>query len=102
MNPIGTIKLTWINPDDLSILESAMFDKKNLQGALEMGKTKPDFMVFQLIENKDAYYKWQLLPYGEANRFLFNMKMSKNILVPYAVITLLGFAAFGIYKAFNK
>jgi hypothetical protein len=102
MYPIGTLKLTWINPTDFSVLESTMFDKNNLAQALKMAKTKPNFMLFQLIENKGDYYKWKLLPYGEYDKFIYHMKVNNSPITPFAVLAIIGFAAYGVYKTFKK
>ena len=98
----GTLKLTWINPSDFSVLESTMFDKNNLSGALELAKSKPNFMLFQLTETKGDYYKWKLLPYGEAKRFLFQMKVHHSKMMYIVGLALLGFAGYGIYKAIKR
>jgi len=98
----GILKLTWINPSDFSVLESMMFDKNNLQGALKVAESKPNFMLFQLTETKGDYYKWKLLPYGEAKRFLFQMKAHHSKMMYFVGLALLGFAGYGIYKAIKR
>lgn len=94
----GTIKITWINPKDFSVLESQMFNKVNLQEALKVANTKPNFMVFELTENKGNYYKWKLLPYGEHDRFIRAMEMNANPLYKIALFAFIGFGIYGIYK----
>ena len=98
----GTLKLTWINPNDFSVLESTMFDKNNLSGALKLAESKPNFMLFELTETKGDYYKWKLLPYGEAKRFVFQMKMHHSKLMYIVGLALLGFAGYGIYKTIKR
>ena len=98
----GTLKLTWISPTDFSVLESTMLDKNNLSGALKLAETKPNFMIFQLTETKGDFYKWKLLPYGEAKRFVFQMKMHHNKLAYFVGLALLGFAGYGIYKTIKR
>ena len=98
----GTLKLTWISPTDFSVLESTMLDKNNLSGALKLAETKPNFMIFQLTETKGDFYKWKLLPYGEAKRFIFQMKMHHNKLAYFVGLALLGFAGYGIYKTIKR
>jgi len=60
MYTLGTLKLTWISPNDFSVLESTMFDKNNLSGALKLAESKPNFMLFELTETKGDFYKWDL------------------------------------------
>ncbi len=103
MYPIGTLKLTWIDPKDYTILNSIMFKKEELQKALEVAKPfKNDFMLFELTQTKNDSYSWKLLPYGDAKRFVNTMKVYDNILFKPLVFLGVGFAFYGIYKAINK
>lgn len=81
---IGTIKLTWINPKDYSILESKMFNSinealSNLPSEIDKNK----FMLFQLIETDGKAYEWQLLPFGLHKEFIDGMKFRDNKLLYY-------------------
>jgi len=102
MYEIGTLKLTWINPQDYSILESKMFNKNALKEALEYAKNKPDWMLFELKRTQDNEYQWKLLPFGEAKRFITSMKWQNSWLMPFVSIAILGFAGYGIYKTIKK
>jgi hypothetical protein len=102
MYEIGTVKLTWINPKDYTLLESKMYKKEDLQKALSDAKTKPDFMLFTLLNTKGDEYQWKLMPYGKANKFVQSMQLSKSTIVPYVAMGILGFAMYGIYKIFSK
>ena len=67
----GTIKLTWINPKDNTILESAMFD--SVDEALKNLPTdiKPnDFLIFQLTQTDGKNYRWKLLNYGKYYQYI--------------------------------
>lgn len=99
----GTLKLTWIDPKDYSILKSTMFKKGELQKALEVAKPLGSkFMLFELIETKNDSYSWKLLPYGDSRRFLTTMKLHDNILFKPMIILGISFAIYGIYKVIKK
>ena len=102
MYEIGTIKLTWINPSDFTILESRMYKKDELQKALADAKSKPDFMLFTLLNVQGDQYQWKLLPYGEANRFVYSMQISKSPMAAYAGIAIVGLALYGTYKLISR
>jgi hypothetical protein len=102
MYEIGTIKLTWINPLDYTLLESKMYNKTALNEALKDAQSKPDFMLFELVKTQNHQYEWKLLPYGEADRFVRSMQVSKNVLMPYVGLAIIGFAAYGIYKVIKR
>lgn len=82
----GTIKLTWINPNDYTILDSKMFKPDELEKALKEAEERKDWMLFQLESTKNDSYSWKLLPYGTADSFVRNMKLRDSLILPYAVI----------------
>jgi hypothetical protein len=103
MYETGTLKLTWIDPKDYTVLNSVMFKKNELSKALEYAKRfGSDFMLFELIQTKNDAYSWKLLPYGDAKRFVSTMKVYDNILFKPVVLVALSFAIYGVYKAFGK
>jgi hypothetical protein len=86
---LGTIKLTWINPSDYTILESKMFDSvdealKNLPSNIK----KEDFMIFQLIKTDGTAYEWKLLPYGNHSEFIRSMEFRNNKFLFYGSLAL--------------
>jgi hypothetical protein len=86
MYPIGTLKLTWINSNDYTVLDSMMFKPEELDKALNEADKKKDWMIFQLTWNKDDAYSWKLLPYGTADEFVRSMKIKDSLLIPYLAI----------------
>lgn len=102
MYEIGTLKLTWINPLDYTLLESKMYNKTALKEALKDAEGKPDWMIFELIKTQDHSYEWKLLPYGEANRFVQSMQISKNVFLPYVGLAIIGLATYGLYKVIKR
>lgn len=82
----GTIKLTWINPNDYTILDSKMFKPDELEKALKEAEERKDWMLFQLESTKNDSYSWKLLPYGTADSFVRNMKLRDSLILPYVVI----------------
>lgn len=95
----GTIKLTWINPNDYNILESAMYSSVN-EALKNIPKNikKNDFLIFELVSTDGVEYKWKLLPYGRSNQYKYGMEFFDNNLVFYG---LMGLSLFGIYSLFK-
>jgi hypothetical protein len=92
---LGTIKLTWIDPNDYTILESKMFDSvsealKNVPKDIK----ENEFMLFELIKSDGVAYEWKLLPYGVHKRFVQGMEFRDNKLYYY------GSMALGVLGAF--
>lgn len=96
----GTIKLTWINPTDYTVLDSSMY--KSVDEALANSKDKKNFMLFELTERAGDTYKWKLLPYGSYKEFVRGMKLRDSKLAKIGMIAVLGFALFGIYKLVTR
>jgi hypothetical protein len=96
---LGTIKLTWINPSDYTILESKMFD--SVEEALKNVPTnikKEDFMIFKLIKTDGTAYEWKLLPYGNHSEFVRSMEFRNNKLLFYGSIALSVMGAIYVLK----
>lgn len=102
MYSIGTLKLTWINPNDYTILDSKMFSEKELNKALIEAEGKKDWMIFQLIWTKGDSYSWKLLPYGTANEFIRGMKIKDSFLLPILSIAGFGILIYFIVDKLNK
>ena len=86
---LGTIKLTWINPSEYTILESKMFD--SVDEALQNIPTnikKNEYMIFELIKTDGTAYEWKLLPYGNHNDFVRSMQFRNNKILYYGSMTL--------------
>ena len=86
MYPIGTLKLTWINPNDYTILDSTMYKPEELDKVLSDSGEKKDWMIFQLVSTQNDSYSWKLLPYGTADDFVRSMKLRDSLLVTYLAI----------------
>jgi hypothetical protein len=91
----GTIKLTWIDPSDFSVLSSEMFE--TLEEALKNTKDKKDWLVFRLKESDGNKYKWELLPYGESKNYINSMKVS-DFIDKYGIYVLIGIGALILVK----
>jgi hypothetical protein len=96
---LGTIKLTWINPSEYTILESKMFDSvdeaiKNIPTNIK----NDEYMIFKLIKTDGTAYEWKLLPYGNHNDFVRGMKFRNNKFLYYGSITLVIIGAISIVK----
>ena len=92
MYQLGTIKLTWIDPNDYTVLESKMFKANELELALKTADTKKDWMLFQLQKNYKDDYSWKLLPYGTSESFVRSMKLRDSLILPY-----IGIAGAGLF-----
>lgn len=65
----GTIKIAWLedNPEHMG---SKMFDSVEDAEAFVIQTNKKDYLIFQLIEQKDMEeFSWELLPYGRFSLF---------------------------------
>jgi len=100
----GTLKLTWINKSDYTLLESKMFPKGALESAKQYAERNnlKDIMVFELIGTKNDEYEWRLLPYGSANKFLFHMKAQDSLIAWGVFIAIFGFSIYGMYKLYQN
>ena len=100
---IGTIKLTWINPKDYTILESKMFDSvdealKNIPKNIK----REDYMIFKLIKTDGTAYQWKLLPYGNHSEFIRSMEFRNNKFLFYGSLALSVMGAIFVLKLITK
>jgi hypothetical protein len=101
---VGTLKLTWINKKDYSLLDSKMFPQGSLQEVLKHAETNDlkDFMLFELVSNqRNNEFEWRLLPYGSANKFLFHMKAQDSLIAWSIFALIIGFSIYGMAKAYK-
>lgn len=96
----GTIKLTWIDPKDFTILESSMYD--NVEDALKDIGDKKNWMIFELSEVDGDRYSWKLLPYGKYSSFVNGMKFRESGFYGITIIGISALAIFGLYKLVIK
>ena len=86
---IGTIKLTWINPNDYTLLESKMFGSVSEALHNVPLNIKPnEFMLFELVKTDGEAYEWKLLPYGVSKRFVKSMEFRDNKYLYYGSMLL--------------
>jgi hypothetical protein len=94
----GTIKLTWINPSDYSILESKMFNSIKEALANIPASRGNNWLLFQLVETDGTQYKWKLLPYGKHRGYINGMKLRDNPVLKYGAIALMIYGAYSLYQ----
>jgi len=96
---LGTIKLTWIDPKDYTILESKMFDSVDeALNNIPFEVKDNEFMIFKLIKTDGTAYEWKLLPYGIHKRFVQGMEFRDNKLYYYGSMGLGVLGAFYLLK----
>ena len=78
MYDIGTIKVAWVEKN-VEYLSSQMFKPDELDEAVAFGEKHGDYMIMQLIQLKDDYYRWRVLPYGRHKEYLKGMKITRKI-----------------------
>lgn len=78
MYDIGTLKVAWVE-DNVEYLSSEMFKPNELNEAVAFGEEQGDYMLMQLIQQKDDYYRWRVLPYGRHKQYLNGMKFTRKI-----------------------
>lgn len=100
----GTIKKTWIDPSDYTILKSKMFN--NLQDAklFEPESKRDNYLYFQLQSygKDDLIYTWKLLPYGKHSEYVNGMKLKDNPIAKYGIPALALCGAFFLGKMIIK
>lgn len=97
----GTIKLTWIDPKNYEILNSAMFE--TIDGALsKVPKDNENWMLFRLESTDGINYTWKLLPYGQHKEYINGMKFRDNPLLYYGGLALMIFGAYSLIRMFGK
>lgn len=94
----GTIKLTWINPQDFTILNSSMFN--DIDSALNNTSDKKDWMIFQLDKVDNDNYTWKLLPYGKYKSFINGMKFRNSGFYGISIVLISALSIYGLYKLF--
>jgi hypothetical protein len=96
----GTIKLTWINPDNYKVLHSEMFNDINT--ALNKAKSTPslgnNWLIFKLFKTDGTSYSWEVLPYGKHKGYVNGMKLRDNLLFRYGSIALMMIGAYSLVK----
>jgi len=99
---VGTIKLTWIDPDNYKILSGKMFD--TVEEALNnIPKSKGNnWLLFKLLKTDGKEYNWELMPYGKYKGYENGMKLRDNKLLYYGSISLMLLGAFYLIKIANK
>ncbi len=104
MYEIGTLKLTWINSKDYSLLESKMFPKGGLESVKQYANRNnlKETMLFELVATKNDEYEWRLLPFGSANKFLFHMKAQDSLIAQGIFAAIIGFSVYGMYKLYQN
>ena len=98
----GTIKLTWINSDDETYLNSKMFlnlqDAKLFADKME-GKSH---LFFQLGKADGENYTWKLLPYGKHKQYLYGIKLTNDPVYKFGIPILAIIGVFFIGKEIYK
>jgi hypothetical protein len=92
----GTIKLTWIDPNNYEILNSSMFD--DIDSAIAKAP-KTNWMLFRLETTDGVNYTWKLLPYGDYKQYLNSMKFRDNKILYFGGLAIIGI---GILTILNK
>jgi hypothetical protein len=99
----GTVKLTWINPEDFTFLESSMYI--SVQQAIEASRSKNlgnKYLIMQLESTDGKQYKWKLLPYGEYQGYVDGMRFRNSMPLKIATFALIFLGTLYIYKIISK
>lgn len=95
----GTIKLTWIDPKDFTVLNSDMFN--TVEDAVESAKNRglgKDYLIMKLVKTNGKRYEWILLNEGEYSRYITGMKISKNPVLKYGSMALMALGVIYVLK----
>tara|TARA_R110000823_G_scaffold210295_2_gene340716 strand:+ start:891 stop:1172 length:282 start_codon:yes stop_codon:yes gene_type:complete len=88
MYNIGTIKLVWYSNNDYKVINSLMFNSVN--EALIYSKNLSNFMIMKLTSNEADFYKWEVLEYGDFNKYKSGMFINKYFFA-VLIISFIGF-----------
>jgi hypothetical protein len=95
---VGTIKLTWIEPNNYKELNSQMFNStSDALASLKDKKLGNNWLVFKLVKTDGVKYKWELLPYGKHRGYLWGMKLRDNPVLRYGSIALFLYGCYNFY-----
>ena len=106
----GTVKLTWIDPMDNSVLHSRMYNSEaEAKGAVEQAKARggnrKNWMMFELSKTDGNQYEWKLLPQGNYKKYLRGMKLDDKMIIKVGVgflmlmgVIYLGKLGYGLLK----
>jgi len=90
--PVGTIKLTWIDPEDYSLLNGQMFDSiEDAEKFANENEIGSNWLIFKLVTTNGNRYEWKVLPYGKQDTYknavqLFNSKIIKFLIVAVVLL----------------
>lgn len=100
----GTIKLTWIDPNDYKTLHSQMFNSvEEALANLPKESLGNNWLIFKLTETDGNSYLWEVLPYGKHKGYVNGMRLRDNKLLYYGGVSLMVLGAyFVIIKLFKK
>ena len=92
MYKIGTIKLTWIDPNDYRVLSSAMYS--TVEQALTNTEGKKNWLIFKMRSVSGDNYSWELLPYGVSDKYVMGMKVNDTPILKYGGYALMIMGAY--------
>ena len=100
--PIGTIKLTYINPSKYEFLHGEMYPdvKTALENANRLSNDE-QWLLMELVKSDGKKYSWKLLPYGKYKGYVSGMIFRKNMIFRLIVISIFLFGVYSIGKILN-
>lgn len=100
MYKIGTIKLTWIDPNDYRLLSSAMYT--TVEEALSNTAGKKNWLIFKLKSVSGDNYTWDLLSYGVSDKYVTGMKVNDSPVLKYGGYALMILGAYYVGSVLIK
>lgn len=98
----GTIKLTWIDPENYKILNGKMFTSVN-EALNSVPESKGNnWLIFKLIKTDGQEYNWELLPYGKYKGYERGMKYRDNKFLYFGGVALMLLGAYYLIIKANK
>jgi len=93
----GTVKLTWVDPIDYTILNSRMFNSVD-EAIANKGDLGDNWLIMQLEKTDGNQYEWKLLPYGQYKSYINGMRVSDNPFLKFGSIALMGLGVVFLFK----
>jgi hypothetical protein len=100
--PLGTIKLTYINPSKYEFLHGEMYPdvKTALENANNLSESD-QWLIMELVKSDGKKYSWKLLPYGKYKGYVSGMKFRKSTILRLITIAIFLFGVYSIGKILN-
>lgn len=94
--PVGTVKLTFLSPDDYWTLNSKMFKSNDEAILYAIENNKKDWLIMKLVATDGNNYQWELQPNGAYRSYTTSMKIKDNFVLKMVLMALMLYGAYSL------